>query len=150
MTGADRTLSEKPMGFTGLGPGERANQLDYTGTQSGSGHDRYHDHLNNGNDLAHQFDFNLSMLSTADDSPDFGFLPDNPNEWPTLPYGLQGGNVYSQLQANPIDHVLVHMLMLSHRELQPKPLSNIPFYNNISSGLLHFDVCGILGNGSTT
>jgi hypothetical protein len=99
-TGDNKVLSDIPSGPpVGLQPSERVEQLDMTGNQSVGGQDRYPYHMNHGSDPAHQFDFNLSMLSTADDSYDFGFLPDDTNGWPTPMHG--GGNVYSKLQARP-------------------------------------------------
>ncbi len=97
--GDNKVLSDIPSGPpVGLQPSECVEQLDMTGNQSVGGQDRYPYHMNHGSDPAHQFDFNLSMLSTADDSYDFGFLPDDTNGWPTP---MHGGNVYSKLQARP-------------------------------------------------
>lgn len=98
-TGDNKVLSDLPSGIPiGLQPSERVEQLDMTGTQSVGGQDRYPCYMNQGSDPTHQYDFNLSMLSTADDSYDFGFLPNDTNGWPTP---VHGGNVYSMSHAMP-------------------------------------------------
>lgn len=151
-TGDNKALSDKPSGpFIGLGPGKRVKQLNMTETQSIGGQDRYSYPMNNGSDPAHQFDFNLSMLSTADDSHDLGFLPDRTDGWPAPAYGMDDGNVYGKLQAMPhVDHQRMYMLISSHRELQYRRLSSRPFFNDISWRVPQLDLSGILGYGFTT
>ena len=121
-------LSDQTMRpFTNFDAEEPAKQLNSTRIQSPNGRNGNSHIVHNGNDLASQFDFNLSMLSTADDSHNFGFLPDNPDRWPALTYGVHGGNVYSKLEARPaVDHRLLHMLILSLGNYNADVLPMVP------------------------
>ena len=96
------TLSDEAMqSIVGFEPERRAQQPNTIGTQSLGGHIENTQYSNNRNDLTHQFDFNLSMLSTADDSHHFDYSPNNSNEWSAVTYGLHDANVYSKLRARP-------------------------------------------------
>ena len=114
MTERTRALSDTTMGhFTGPCFGENAKQMNMARTQSAGGEDRYPYLLDNGNVPVHHFDFNLSMLSTTDDSHNFDFLSDSFTEWP-LTYGVQGGHFYSKFQAKLfVDDQRMHTLILS-------------------------------------
>ena len=148
-TGDNQTTSDTIMEqFTGSGPSEHAKHPNMARTQSLGGHDDYPFLADHGNDPVHQFDFNLSMLSTADDSHSFDFLADDSTEWPALTYGVHGENVYSKLQARPLAALTHTNIDSPHRGLQHRRLSHEPFSHNISRGLLQFDVFGNLGDGS--
>ncbi len=142
------TTIEQP---TNLRSSEHAKQLNFAGTESIGGHDMHSDLMDTGNDPTHQFDFNLSMLYTADDSHGFGFLSGNSNEWSALPYGVHDSNVYSKLQARPfVDHKCMRMLIPPHRGLQHGRFSNGRFFNGTLWGLLQLNIFGDLGHGSAT
>ena len=147
MTGNTKPLFERTAGhFTGLGSGENVKQMNMTRTQSAGSEDQYSYLQDNGTVPIHHFDFNLSMLSTTDDSHGFDFLSDSFNEWP-LEYDLSGGHVYSKLQARPFaDDQRMHILIPTPRELQRRRFP-AGFSFDIFWRILLFDADGKLGCG---